>query len=144
MCSVNQLSIRVARAIMELEDMSKKPDSSNGRSKNYGSTDLEDAMNKEKFHRDPMTEVIGPVGPFQIMWHLIMGLSVATHCWQMLANKWLTHKVKIVPCKNHNRDTYLIACETTVFKQKWLHITYLNPIIFRLTIGVRGHLGCPM
>ena len=52
-----------------------------------------DAMEKEEFHRDPMTEVIGAVGPFQIVWHVVLGLSIVIHAWQMFANKWLTYKV---------------------------------------------------
>ena len=53
-----------------------------------------DAMEKEEFHRDPMTEVIGAVGPFQIVWHVVLGLSIVIHAWQMFANKWLTYKVR--------------------------------------------------
>ena len=41
-----------------------------------------------------MTEVIGAVGPFQIVWHLVLGLSIVIHAWQMFANKWLTYKVE--------------------------------------------------
>ena len=41
-----------------------------------------------------MTEVIGAVGPFQIVWHLVLGLSIVIHAWQMFANKWLTYKVQ--------------------------------------------------
>ena len=55
-----------------------------------------DAMEKEEFHRDPMTEVIGAVGPFQIVWHVVLGLSIVIHAWQMFANKWLTYKVREV------------------------------------------------
>ena len=51
-------------------------------------------MEKEEFHRDPMTEIIGPVGPFQIVWHVVLGLSIIIHAWQMFANKWLTYKVR--------------------------------------------------
>ena len=57
------------------------------------SEDDADAMEKEEFHRDPMTEVIGAVGPFQIVWHVVLGLSIVIHAWQMFANKWLTYKV---------------------------------------------------
>ena len=53
-------------------------------------------MEKEEFHRDPMTEVIGAVGPFQIVWHVVLGLSIVIHAWQMFANKWLTYKVREV------------------------------------------------
>ena len=56
-----------------------------------------DAMEKEEFHRDPMTEVIGAVGPFQIVWHVVLGLSIVIHAWQMFANKWLTYKVQCSP-----------------------------------------------
>ena len=54
-------------------------------------------MEKEEFHRDPMTEVIGAVGPFQIVWHVVLGLSIVIHAWQMFANKWLTYKVQWSP-----------------------------------------------
>ena len=64
----------------------------------------DDAMEKEEFLRDPMTEVIGPVGPFQIVWHVVLGLSIIIHAWQMFANKWLTYKVHV----------YLVFILTTV------------------------------
>ncbi len=51
------------------------------------------ADKEEEFHRDPLTETIGVAGPFQIMWHLILGITVMFHSWQMFANKWLTYKV---------------------------------------------------
>jgi hypothetical protein len=79
---------------MELDKLTKNPDTGDVRGKaRRRSSDHDDAMDKEEFHRDPMTDVIGPAGPFQIMWHLVLGLSVAVHAWQMFANKWLTYKV---------------------------------------------------
>ncbi len=40
---------------------------------------------------DGLTEVIGSVGLFHLTTFFLLNLSVTTHSFQMLANKWLTN-----------------------------------------------------
>ncbi|TRY61932.1 hypothetical protein TCAL_08872 [Tigriopus californicus] len=41
---------------------------------------------------DPLTEVIGEYGPWQLKWHFLLGVTTIFHGWQMMSNKFLTYK----------------------------------------------------
>lgn len=43
--------------------------------------------------RDLLLDIIGHFGRFQLFWCCLTGLSVLIHGWQMLSNKFYTHRV---------------------------------------------------
>ena len=47
---------------------------------------------------DPLTEVIGQMGWFQITWYMLVNSAVFVHCWQMVVNKFLTYPVSMKHC----------------------------------------------
>lgn len=42
---------------------------------------------------DPLTEIIGQIGWFQITWYMLVNSAVVVHNWQMVVNKFLTYPV---------------------------------------------------
>ena len=50
------------------------------------------AKTKKSYEVDKLTEIIGEVGPWQLLWVGLPDISIAVHCWMMMSNKWLTYK----------------------------------------------------
>ena len=47
----------------------------------------------EDHHRDPLTEIIGKIGKFQLTWAFITAIPVIFHGWMMMSNKWVTYNI---------------------------------------------------
>ena len=74
---------------MDTEVFEKEPTAKNG----------EDGYSTRKGRKadnvDPLTEIIGQMGWFQITWYMLVNSAVIVHNWQMVVNKFLTYPVSM-------------------------------------------------
>ena len=97
---------------MDTEVFEKEPTAKNG----------EDGYSTRKGRKadnvDPLTEIIGQMGWFQITWYMLVNSAVIVHNWQMVVNKFLTYPVSMnsIPCR---RASHFSSARTLSQTDHW-------------------------
>ena len=56
----------------------------------------ENTLTKDELEKenDPLTEIIGEMGPFQITLGILLSITIMTHAQMQMSNKWVTQSVE--------------------------------------------------